>query len=273
MDENLAKLVDFFTGLVVDAGKEKLKEYIDQRKLCSSLRQYVERELNLNEICGLAEEIDFQGLVDCVDADLQSSARKAVFELDPEIKERARKHIVNVAAEHSAAHTKESKQKVERIISNCLNIICDHYWQEINKNDLLLASAVVNTIDSRAQERHREDQDRFDHLDGTLQEIVQTIQANQLEAISGDYIDALFIPGAQEAVKPFLKKVLENRTGDGWHPRITVDGATSSEVTKAVATILEGCNCLKSGWSITGRNGIQGTFSYGEIEKYLDEKD
>lgn len=271
MDENIAKVVDFFSGLVIEAGKNKIKALIDKNELKSALSSYLDRELEKNEYSDLNAEIDFQGLIDCVNDDLLEYAQKAIFEIDPVTKQRSREHIVAVAVDHTHAQNPEAKSRVMRIMSNCLDIVCDHYWRKIDNEDLLLAGKTVEVLDGRAETRHQEDQKRFDRLEEKLEEIGQNVLGNKPESISAKEIEALFVPGATEAIKPFLKKVLENKTRGGWHPNITIDNVSTSDVRNAVAKILVGSELLKEGWSPVGRNGIQGTFFYDKIEAYLLE--
>ena len=67
-------------------------------------------------------------------------------------------------------------------------------------------------------------------------------------------------------IKNFAIKVLQNKTVDGYHPCLKIDGVNSSDETKIIVQKLVELGCLSSDYNIAGRNGIQGTFNYDKIE-------
>ncbi|MBQ8401555.1 MAG: hypothetical protein IJX14_06455, partial [Clostridia bacterium] len=57
---------EYVAGLALEAGKDKIKGVIDEKKLKFTLTAYIEKQYKYNELCSLAEEIDFQGLINYI---------------------------------------------------------------------------------------------------------------------------------------------------------------------------------------------------------------
>ena len=121
---------EYVAGLGLDVAKNKIKKKINEEKLRSSLTTFIERQKNYNEMCTLAEEIDFQGLVEYIRNDLISAAGTRIFDPSPKRRGQARMEIVNAAVSFSKANTDKAKYRVSKCISICLDIIRQFY--EVN---------------------------------------------------------------------------------------------------------------------------------------------
>ena len=70
-------------------------------------------------------------------------------------------------------------------------------------------------------------------------------------------------------LRNFLFKLLQNRTADGYHIDIRIDGVNRSDERNSVAEQLVKLGCLRENWIPIGRNGIQGQFDYDKIEELI----
>ena len=127
--EAITTAAEYMAALGLDAVKERVHAKLDESKLRTELINYIERQRKYNEMCTMAEEIDFQGLVEYIQNSLLKQAGVRIF--DPNSKKRghARQVIVDAAVACSKANTKESKTRVAKCISICLDIIRRFYEQ------------------------------------------------------------------------------------------------------------------------------------------------
>lgn len=127
-------------------GKNYIKDKIDEHKLRTALIDYIGRQRKYNEIAVLAEEIDFEGLVEYIHKDLLSDVETRIFSLDRKKRGEARQRIVQMACEHVQATTEEARYQVSKCISSCLDIIRNFYSKGIHKKDYILADEVVDAV-------------------------------------------------------------------------------------------------------------------------------
>ena len=138
---------EFVATLGLDVVKNKAKKKIDEKKLRSALTSYIERQRKYNEICTLAEEIDFQGLVEYIRNNLIIDTGTRVFDPNSKKRGQARKEIVCTAVAFSNAKTNEAKLRVSKCISNCLDIIRTFYISNhFSVKDYLLADMIVDNM-------------------------------------------------------------------------------------------------------------------------------
>lgn len=138
---------EYVAGLGIDAVKDKTKKKIDEKKLRSLLTSYIESQREYNEMCTLAEEIDFQGLVEYIRNNLINATATRIFDPNPKKREEARREIVCAAIDFSKAHTDEAKSRVSKCISICLDIIRKFYESNhLSVKDFLLADIIVDTV-------------------------------------------------------------------------------------------------------------------------------
>lgn len=131
--------------LTFDAGKQHLKDHLDKKKIEDRLRSFIESSVKYNEMCTLAEEIDFQGLIDYIDKNLLEDVEKRLFGV-PKERGRARQRIVSQAISYSKADTTQARDRVEKTVFRLIDMIRDFYRSSISKQDLLLAEEIENEI-------------------------------------------------------------------------------------------------------------------------------
>lgn len=143
---------EYLAELALDAGKNQFKNRVDEQKLKSALMNYIARQQKYNEICTLAEEIDFQGLVEYIDQNLLDAVNNRLFAPNRKNRGQARTSIITAAITYSKAETNQAKQRVTKCISTCLDIIRGFYVSGISKKDYFLASEVVDAVREDTQE-------------------------------------------------------------------------------------------------------------------------
>ena len=60
----LEKVIDLACDISIEAGRDKFSEIKDEKRLRSIISEYLASQTKINECANLAEEIDFEGLVD-----------------------------------------------------------------------------------------------------------------------------------------------------------------------------------------------------------------
>ena len=80
--EAITTAAEYVAGLGFDVAKERAHAKLDEKKLRTELTYYLERQRKYNEMCSLAEEIDFQGLVDYIRNNLIEQAGVRIFNPD-----------------------------------------------------------------------------------------------------------------------------------------------------------------------------------------------
>lgn len=200
---------EYVAALGLDAAKERVRDKLDENKLRTELINYVERQRKYNEICTMAEEIDFQGLVEYIQNNLLEQAGVRIF--DPSSKKRgqARQEIVDAAVVHSKANTKESKKRVATCISICLDIIRGFYEQHhFSVKDYLLADMIVDTV---VEEVHEAQTATVAAVDNAKDQILAKID-NTGSLFSLDKALTLVEAGEVDTIGSGIKKLLDHIT-------------------------------------------------------------
>ncbi len=144
-------ILNHIVDLGFDAGVEKFKERIDENKLKSILREYIERQRKYNAVSSLAEEIDFQGLAEYIEQHMMDDVATRVFDPDRGKRAQARTDIISAAVQYSGAETRAAKRRVTKCINQCLDIVFDFYRKKFKQKEYLLAAEVVDAITGEIQ--------------------------------------------------------------------------------------------------------------------------
>lgn len=137
----------YLANLGLDAIKTKIKNRIDEKKLRESLLAYIESQQKYNEMCSLAEEIDFQGLIDYIKNNLIDATGTRFFDPNRNKRGQARQQIVDAAVAFSKADTDEAKFRVSKYISICLDIIRGFYEEHhLSLKEFLLSDMIVDAV-------------------------------------------------------------------------------------------------------------------------------
>lgn len=149
--EVTTKVVKYVTSLGLDVAKEhvreELNERLDEKKLRSELSAYIESQRKYNEMCTLAEDIDFQGLVEYIQKNLLEQAGVRIFHPNSKKRGQARQEIVDTAVTFSKAETKEARYRVSKCISICLDIIRGFYKKNhLSVKDYILTEMIADAL-------------------------------------------------------------------------------------------------------------------------------
>ena len=207
--EAITTAAEYMAALGLDAVKERVHAKLDESKLRTELINYIERQRKYNEMCTMAEEIDFQGLVEYIQNSLLKQAGVRIF--DPNSKKRghARQVIVDAAVACSKANTKESKTRVAKCISICLDIIRRFYEQHhFSVKDYLLADMIVDAV---VEEVHEAQTATVTAVDGAKEQILAKID-NTGTLFSVDKALALVEAGEVDTIGSGIKKLLDHIT-------------------------------------------------------------
>lgn len=143
---------DYIAGLGLDAARQYMNSKIDEHKLKSALKEYIERESQYNDVCRMAEECDFQGLVDYMMHDLLEDVKLRFFSTNADERRRAHEEIVAKAVAYSSASTAEAQKRVGRLVAVILEMVRQFFKKRISASDYLLAAEVVDAVhESTAQ--------------------------------------------------------------------------------------------------------------------------
>lgn len=132
---------NYLLELGLDISKDRFKDAIQEREVRKRLESYLEQQSEINEMCSLEEELDFQGIVDYIRRDLIEDARIRMRGAKRE-RDSARKNIRTKAVSYAQAHTKLSKERALKMVDSSMNILRGYYRGKIN-GELLFAVAEI----------------------------------------------------------------------------------------------------------------------------------
>lgn len=132
--------------LACDLGKKHFTAKIDEHKLRENIRSYIEHHRKYNYMCSLAEEIDFQGLIEYIDGHLLDDVSIRIFSPNKRERGYSRQNIVHKAISFAKADTDEARMRVARLIYDTLDIIKDFYGKRISWEKCLIASEIVDAL-------------------------------------------------------------------------------------------------------------------------------
>ena len=152
MAEFVTTVAGYVADLGIDVGKDYIKGKYDKKKLRESLISYIEEQRNYNEVCSLAEEIDFQGLIEYIRNNLLDDVNKRISCVKAEDRQAARQSIVDKAVVFSKASTSEAKKRVGKNIAFCLDIIKEFYKKQIDVQHYILVTEVVDAVNENTNQ-------------------------------------------------------------------------------------------------------------------------
>ena len=138
-------LADYLAEIGFDAGKGFLTNKKEEMDIRKEINQYFENQKKYNELCTLAEEIDFEGIIKYLQGNFMNDISKRLFGKKEE-RRVAREDIISKAVEYSAAKTKEEKRRVAKFVADAIDILRSYYLDKIGKSNLFLAAEVEDTI-------------------------------------------------------------------------------------------------------------------------------
>lgn len=204
--EAITTAAEYMAGLGFDAAKEQAQYKLDEKKLRTELTSYIERQQKYNKLCSMAEDIDFQGLVDYIRNNLFEQASVRIFNPDRKKREQARQEIIDAAVAYSKADTPEAKKRVATSISICLDLIHGFYKEHhLSVKDYLLAETVVDAV---ATEVHEAQTTTVAAVDNAKEQILAKL-TERSKLFSLDKADDLAVAGQVATIGDEIRKVLD----------------------------------------------------------------
>ncbi len=178
--------VEYLTNLGFDAGKDFLVDGKRKAEAKEKIRNYIKLQAGINELCSLAEEIDFKGIVEYLSTDLLEDVKIYLFS-EKDNRERMKNTILERAYECSQSKTRTQRERVEKIINDALKILRAFYRNQIDNKDLFLISAeIVDSLD----ESIKSSTDKLEKkIDSAVQEIAEIRKQNDdVKLVKGNSI-------------------------------------------------------------------------------------
>lgn len=137
MDIAFSKLADWVVPLCLEQGLSKTVNAAEAKKITAEFQDYLSCHEEYNEFCTRAEEIDFCGLKDYISNNMMDDLRNFLTITDAMDMEYAKERILDKAYSYSKATTREERERVLFIISNCLEIFRGFYRKNISFSDMV----------------------------------------------------------------------------------------------------------------------------------------
>lgn len=205
--ETIETAAEYLTDLGIEATKDNVKNKLDEKKLRESLIAYIESQQKYNEMCSLAEEIDFQGLIDYIKNNLIDATGTRFFDPNRNKRGQARQQIVDAAVAFSKADTDEAKFRVSKYISICLDIIRGFYEEHhLSLKEFLLSDMIVDAV---ADEVAEVQTTLMTAVDSAKNEILGKID-NTGSLFSVDKALAFAKAGETDTIRDEIKKMLDH---------------------------------------------------------------
>lgn len=209
MSEIISSFASYMANLGFEAGKGLINGKIDENRLKESLSRFIEQQQGYNELCSLAEEIDFQGLVDYIQDKMLNKAKEAIREVDSADREKAIKQIVDSAVSFSNAQSTEAKQRVERIITTCFNVIRAFYSDKIHIQDYLLADKAVDAVQKHTVKALSDSEkriiERIDKMSqNSLGRVIES-QQGDISLLNQWFKDAFQLASSSHPLQPYYR--------------------------------------------------------------------
>ncbi len=150
--------MNFFVEYLAELGADAFKKILIEKKrdgeLKEALRNYIEKQKNINEMCTLTEEIDFQRLAEYMSSELLEDVQIYLFGDKPG-RESAENSILSKAYSYSNADDRVRRDRVGKLVNGSLEILYNFYRDRVGKKDWFVAAEIVDTI-TKDQEENRD---------------------------------------------------------------------------------------------------------------------
>lgn len=143
----MSTFVDYLTNLGFDAGKDFLIDKKREKEAKKRIFDYIEMQADINELCTLAEEIDFGGIIEYLSTDLLEDVKIYLF-AEKDSRKNMKSTILLKAINWAQANTNIQKERVEKVIEDSLKILKAFYRNQVHNTDLFFVAAeIIDSID------------------------------------------------------------------------------------------------------------------------------
>lgn len=144
-------MADFITPFCLDYFKDIIRNERQERALRKQIDDYLQKQQKYNLTCSHEEEIDFAGLFDYVSTNFSADVKQWIFANNSKERGMARQNIMAKASHYAQTHTKLSQQRVNRIVSDAMEIVRHFIRTNINPDIRFALSETKEVIGDTAQ--------------------------------------------------------------------------------------------------------------------------
>lgn len=169
-----------------DWAKDQIASRTSEQEIRSALNAFIERENKVNELCSIAEEIDFEGVCKYVQSDeFRVDIERRLLSGSKKERGIARKTIEQKAYAYGGAQTDEARKRVSRFVSLATDILRSFYEKELGKGDLLSIAYIQDCV-SEVGEKVDELTEKVEALsEYSLDHVLDMVKKGQFDEISG----------------------------------------------------------------------------------------
>ncbi|MDO4808537.1 MAG: leucine-rich repeat protein [Eubacteriales bacterium] len=124
-------MIETLKGIIIDLLMPKIQgrinDTIDTRKLSENIEDFLQHQKAYNQLCTMAEEIDFEEFSNIATEELINSIRSIVEMKTPELRDQATKNLISSVCNRVCAKTPEAKSRVNFLVSKLIEIIISYY--------------------------------------------------------------------------------------------------------------------------------------------------
>lgn len=153
----MGHFVDYLAELGLEAGRDYLVDRKKDAQLKASMRDYIEKQSNINEMCDLSDEIDFQGLTEYIMSEFLFNIKICLFGKKSE-RDSMQKILLSKACTHANAVSHEQEKRIEKLMNGALDILSAFYRLQIEEHDLFMSAETIDTIITELQKSLKKQQ-------------------------------------------------------------------------------------------------------------------
>lgn len=139
------KITDYFVEIGIKAINSKVINLKNKKIIEQRLKNFIERQYQMNISCTLEEEVDFARLSHYICMELPSDMEVCLFENKKE-REIARLNIIDKAVLYAQANTMLSYERTVKMVESAIGIIRDFYKSEVDGDLLFVATQIEDAL-------------------------------------------------------------------------------------------------------------------------------
>lgn len=144
-------VADFMESFCLEYFKDKIQDEMQEKALRKEIDDYLQQQHKYNLTCSHEEEIDFSGLFKYISTNFFADAKQWIFAYNSKDRGIARQNIMAKAYHYAQTHTGLSQQRVNRMVSDAMEIVRNFVLNNINLDTRFALSEINETIENTAQ--------------------------------------------------------------------------------------------------------------------------
>lgn len=171
IEKTLSILKDIAENIAAESVQDRFNDVTDSHKLKETIEVYLSRQQEYNEICSMAEEVDFEELSNFARDELIGKTKQIIKNHSAEQREHARADLISYVCASVIAKTPEAKQRVDRLLGTLINSIINYFRNKNSPEHLVLANDIVDEI---RREQIHDKEEIISSIEELTQRITQT---------------------------------------------------------------------------------------------------